>query len=309
MEYKKISVLIVTYRQADVIGRNIESILQQKEFGLHEIVICDDCSPDNNWDVIQEYAKKYPTIIRAYRNNPNLGIYGNSDKLVTLKGDADLFCWLEGDDALCDGFFKRAQDFINDNRIDISKKVALLSDFKTISPSGEVTAVFKNNFLDSHRGSPLGAKLRGLVSWRGSLFSKTVMDSFRPTILDKGLNLAETLFDIQFFKYVDTFYYIGGVGSIYFSSIGISTTLGSASPYQTTQALNKWEYVKDNITETPADVHWAICNLIRVKHMINPCIANIFPFIYHYFLAMYQYGFHWNQIRGVIKIIICSKKS
>ena len=49
MEYKKISVLIVTYKQADVIGRNIESIIQQKEYGLHEIIICDDCSPDNNW--------------------------------------------------------------------------------------------------------------------------------------------------------------------------------------------------------------------------------------------------------------------
>ena len=57
MEYKKISVLIVTYKQANVIGRNIESILQQKDYGLHEIVICDDCSPDNNWEVIQSYVR------------------------------------------------------------------------------------------------------------------------------------------------------------------------------------------------------------------------------------------------------------
>ena len=93
MEYKKISVLIVTYKQANVIGRNIESILQQKDYGLHEIVICDDCSPDNNWEVIQSYVEKYPNIIRAYRNNPNLGIYGNSDKCALLHGDAELFCW------------------------------------------------------------------------------------------------------------------------------------------------------------------------------------------------------------------------
>lgn len=106
MEYKKISVLIVTYKQANVIGRNIESILQQKDYGLHEIVICDDCSPDNNWEVIQSYVEKYPNIIRAYRNNPNLGIYGNSDKCALLHGDAELFCWLEGDDALEPDVFK-----------------------------------------------------------------------------------------------------------------------------------------------------------------------------------------------------------
>lgn len=96
----------MTYKQADVIGRNIESILQQREYGLHEIIVCDDCSPDNNWDVIQSYVKKYPNIIRAYRNITNLGIYGNSDKCASLHGDADLFCWLEGDDALEPGVFK-----------------------------------------------------------------------------------------------------------------------------------------------------------------------------------------------------------
>ena len=136
MEYKKISVLIVTYKQAKVIGRNIESILQQKDYGLHEIVICDDCSPDNNWEVIQGYVERYPNIIRAYRNNPNLGIYGNSNKLITLAGNADLFCWLEGDDALCDGFFKKAQEVIVNNEIDLTKRVCIQADYKSITPEG-----------------------------------------------------------------------------------------------------------------------------------------------------------------------------
>ena len=68
MVQAKISVLIVTYKQADIIGRNLDSILEQKDDGLFEIVICDDCSPDNNWEIISEYVKKYPSIIRAYRN-------------------------------------------------------------------------------------------------------------------------------------------------------------------------------------------------------------------------------------------------
>ena len=147
MDYKKISVLIVTYKQADVIGRNIESILQQKEYGLHEIVICDDCSPDNNWEVIQSYVEKYPNIIRAYRNNHNLGIYGNSDKCASLHGDADLFCWLEGDDALEPGVFKGVQDFIAKNDIDVTPNVGIFCDYSSIDVNNKKVLHPNNRIL------------------------------------------------------------------------------------------------------------------------------------------------------------------
>ena len=53
-----ISIFIVTYKQENLIGRAIESVLEQREWGLKSIVIGDDCSPDNNWQVIKEYQKK-----------------------------------------------------------------------------------------------------------------------------------------------------------------------------------------------------------------------------------------------------------
>ena len=72
-----INVLILCYKQERIIGRAIESALCQKEWGLKNIIIQDDCSPDGTWEVLQEYARKYPDIVKPYRNEHNLGIYGN----------------------------------------------------------------------------------------------------------------------------------------------------------------------------------------------------------------------------------------
>ena len=59
--YPRISVVIITYKQQDLISRAIDSVLCQKEYGLKEIVISDDCSPDNTWSVLNNYSNKYRT--------------------------------------------------------------------------------------------------------------------------------------------------------------------------------------------------------------------------------------------------------
>lgn len=275
MNYKKISVLIVTYKQADVIGRNIDSILQQKEYGLHEIVICDDCSPDNNWDVIQAYVERYPGIIRAYRNNPNLGIYGNSDKCASLHGDADLFCWLEGDDALEQGVFKEIQEYIALNNVDTNEAVGIFCDYSSVNPNG-VKILHPNSRITSGK-APLSLFIRGLVSWRASFFSQKVINKFTPTILDKGLALAEILFDSQWFRYVEKTYYCPIKGSIYFTEIGVSTQLGYQSSFKKEQALTKWTYCLENgFVLDEKDESWLKFKILQTKSLIIPSLRIIF---------------------------------
>ena len=275
MKYKKISVLIVTYKQADVIGRNIESILQQKDYGLHEIVICDDCSPDNNWEVIQSYVEKYPNIIRAYRNNPNLGIYGNPDKCASLHGDADLFCWLEGDDALEDGVFKKVQDYIVANNVDTNDAIGIFCDYSSVNPNG-VKTLHPNSRITSGK-APLSLFIRGLVSWRASFFSQKVINKFTPTILDKGLALAEIMFDSQWFRYVEKTYYCPIKGSIYFTEIGVSTQLGYQSSFKKEQALTKWTYCLENgFVLDEKDESWLRFKILQTKSLIIPSLRIIF---------------------------------
>ena len=292
MEYKKISVLIVTYKQADVIGRNIESILQQKDYGLHEIVICDDCSPDNNWEVIQSYVEKYPGVVRAYRNETNLGIYGNSNKLMSLRGDSDFFCWLEGDDALCDGFLQSAQNFVNKNKIDVSEAIGIFSDFQIINPQGTVKVKKNDYFLSHPHSNPFRAYLHGVVSWRSGLFTAAVLDRFEPVRLDQGLGMAETLFDSQWFKHVDKYFYMPYVGSTYFSGIGISQTLGIESAYQKEEALAQWSYYYSLGNWNIFDKCWIKSHITRANYNICPTIGSLLKFICLYPIGCFGYPFH-----------------
>jgi len=97
MEYRKITVVVITYNQEDIIGRCLDSILCQKEYGLKDIIVCDDCSTDHNWDVIKGYQEKYPDYVRAYRNEPNKGIYGNLQHALTYIEQTDLVKMCSGD--------------------------------------------------------------------------------------------------------------------------------------------------------------------------------------------------------------------
>ena len=292
MSQASINVLIVTYKQADVIGRNLESILKQKEYGLNKIIICDDCSPDNNWEVIQSYVQKFPDIIVAYRNNPNLGIYGNSNKLASLCGDADLYCWLEGDDALCEGFFKSMQEFVQNNNIDITLPVGIFGDYIAINTSGE-QSLKKNDFVEKGY-NPLGAYLRGLATWRGSLFTKSVLKQFKPIETEKGLILAETLFDSQFFKYIEKAYYNPFAGTIYYTGLGVSVTWGltsASSSYRTDETIVMWNYlIKNGFLSSTCDLLWAKSQIAYAKCLSKFSLKDFFKFQVFFCSGMRSYG-------------------
>jgi glycosyltransferase involved in cell wall biosynthesis len=67
-----ISILLASYNGGEFLAQQIESILNQsvREFVLH---ICDDCSTDSSWAVIERYAQKYPEKIKARQNSQNSG--------------------------------------------------------------------------------------------------------------------------------------------------------------------------------------------------------------------------------------------
>ena len=293
MEQARINVLIVTYKQADVIGRNIDSILKQKEYGLNKIIICDDCSPDNNWEIIQGYVKQYPEFIISYRNNPNLGIYGNSNKLASLCGDADLYCWLEGDDALCDGFFKSTQEYIRTNGIDLSQPLGIFGDYIAINTQGQ-KAMMKNDFVEKGY-TPFGAYLRGLATWRGSVFTKSVLDRFEPVDTDKGLILAETLFDSQFFRYIEKAYYNPVLGTIYYTGIGVSVTWDLSNPlssYRTSDSIIMWQYIVDNgLIKEQDDLYWAKSRISYSKCLERFSFMELIKYSRFYKKGMEMYNY------------------
>lgn len=268
-----ISIFIVTYKQEKLIGRAIESVLAQKDWGLKSIVIGDDCSPDNNWQVIQEYQKKYPDRIKAYRNEHNLGIYGNYEMLLANREEADLYYFLEGDDAICNGWFKAIQDSLKKRRIELNGVAATISsDYKIVRPNG-FSIVNRNNKLIERKGiDPVSLKARNVISFRSTLVTAATLDRYEPVDLSKGLGVAEEMADLRPFRCSDVFYYVPFVATIYYTHLGISTKL-EGKEYRE-ERIKQFLWLKNNI---PLDKKASMFQDFRVakeQYMLAPSKAN-----------------------------------
>lgn len=79
-----VSIVIPSYNRADVVGRTIDSVLQQQCNFDFDIIIGDDFSNDNVRDILLNYQKSYPEIIRLVFQEQNLGLGANWASCVKL---------------------------------------------------------------------------------------------------------------------------------------------------------------------------------------------------------------------------------
>lgn len=88
---------MITYNHKDFISESIEGVLMQKTDFNIELIIGEDCSSDNTRNIVLQYAKKYPEIIRPLLPDKNLGMTNNFiDTMKAAKGRYIAIC--EGDD-------------------------------------------------------------------------------------------------------------------------------------------------------------------------------------------------------------------
>ncbi|MBA4321165.1 MAG: glycosyl transferase, partial [Flavobacterium sp.] len=109
----KISVLMPAYNAEKYIAEAIESILNQT-FKDFEFIIVDDCSTDKTWEIIQEYTKKDERIV-ALKNEKNLGIAGNRNKLIGM-AKGKYIVWQDADDISFPERLNHQHCFMEENR-------------------------------------------------------------------------------------------------------------------------------------------------------------------------------------------------
>jgi glycosyltransferase involved in cell wall biosynthesis len=91
----KVSFVIPCYKLAHFLPQCVHSILEQTN-GDFEILIMDDCSPDNTPEVAQSFSD---TRVKHIRNDPNLGHLRNYNKGIALASGE--YIWLiSADDRL-----------------------------------------------------------------------------------------------------------------------------------------------------------------------------------------------------------------
>jgi glycosyltransferase involved in cell wall biosynthesis len=303
MTNPKHTVIVITYNQENLISRSLDSLLCQKEY-IFEIIIADDCSSDNTWEVIKRYQKLYPVIIKPYRNEKNLGIFGNIESTWT-KPTGDIIWYLSGDDIYCDGLFAEANKLIKKNNCDyINEAFTLYFDYKSINPQG-IEKVYRNNLVE--RYNPISLKIRQLICNRTTGVSRNVFDKFYPVKKDIGI-MADGLIDIQTQLFSQKNYYKSFVGSVYYTNIGISSITEKNEMLDS--YIKSLQIIKSNIKNlSNADLIWLEYLNKNLLFIRNPNFRTFIHYLQYYLLIIlnyYGYKFLFAETKKLVKYTIKS---
>lgn len=217
----KISVLVITYNQENIISRAIDSLLAQKDY-IFEICVSDDCSQDGTWGILKKYSDSHPGLFVLNRNDPNVGYFENVEKTWTMPS-GDMIYVLAGDDEVGEGWFKKVVDFIQEQEIDIkNERFCIYGDYRYVYPNGS-SFVFSNSMVTSGI-DPVRLSLRWKIGNRSCCFSINVLKRFKPVSQGRS-HIAETAQDRQLQLFSDKVYYINHIGNVYYAEIGISTKI------------------------------------------------------------------------------------
>lgn len=92
-----LSVVTITYNHAPYIAKCIEGVLMQQVNFPMEFIVAEDCSTDGTRAICEEYAKKYPDLIRLLPSEGNMGAVMNEQRAFeAARGKYIATC--EGDD-------------------------------------------------------------------------------------------------------------------------------------------------------------------------------------------------------------------
>ena len=165
-----VSVGMTVYNQEDYVAKAIESVVSQKVNFKYELVIAEDCSTDRSREIVVEYAKRYPDIIKLVLQEKNVGLKEQSRQLRRIcKGKYRTH--LEGDDYwLTDTRLQKQVDFLESH----PDYIAVTGKIKTVDqnnvdcpfPYGDINTIysfapeytlehFENWLLPSHTGALL----------------------------------------------------------------------------------------------------------------------------------------------------------
>ena len=89
----KVSVLMPSYNHEDFVGPAIQSVVRQ-DFEDWELIVVDDASTDDSWEVISNFVD---SRIHQLRNPENLGVCETYNR-AALQAQGDIIMTLGSDD-------------------------------------------------------------------------------------------------------------------------------------------------------------------------------------------------------------------
>lgn len=116
----KVSVLIPARNEESNIRRCLESLLHQS-YNNYEIVVLDDLSTDRTWEIVSEYARRYPELLRAVKGTPLPGGWcgkTHAMQLLSQHAQGDYLLFTDADTVHTDESIAWAVTNINEHHSD-----------------------------------------------------------------------------------------------------------------------------------------------------------------------------------------------
>jgi glycosyltransferase involved in cell wall biosynthesis len=215
-----VSVKMLTFKHDNYIAQAINSVLMQVTDFDFELIISDDCSPDNTEHIVKDIQKFHPKghLIKYFRHKKNIGILPNGLFAVQqCKGKYIAFC--EGDDYWTDSNKLQKQvEFLEENN-DFS---ICFTDYVVFNESNkeysypDLIERFKNKTVFTSRNIILS----NIIPTATAMFRvrKEVFSKLDPSLypVDWFLHILNSEYGkIKFLPFVSTVYrkHVGGVCS------------------------------------------------------------------------------------------------
>jgi len=103
----KLSVLIPCFNTGKFLEKCVDSLLVG--WPDIEIIIIDDGSTDNTWETMRNIEDDYPTVVKIFRNDTNIGIGRTLDRCVGIATGEYIF-FMGSDDYLSGNFLNFAHE-------------------------------------------------------------------------------------------------------------------------------------------------------------------------------------------------------
>lgn len=113
MNKPKISIIMGIYNCSETLSEAIDSIIAQT-YNNWELIMCDDGSADNTYEVALEYKEKYPDKIVLIKNEKNMGLNYTLNKCLEV-ASGEYIARMDGDDISLPTRFEKEINFLINN--------------------------------------------------------------------------------------------------------------------------------------------------------------------------------------------------
>jgi len=111
-----LSIIVPCYNEEDSIEKTVKAILASDYSGLKRVIVVDDCSTDNSFDIIRSLAKKYKKVL-AVQTPKNTGKAAGAKNYGAKFADTELIGYVDSDSFIEKTAIKKMVGFFDDQKV------------------------------------------------------------------------------------------------------------------------------------------------------------------------------------------------